>query len=381
MEEQENKMVNPEKGMEDLTPRNETLEIKLLSQGAYGCIFRPELKCDSGEPGDIRYVSKIQKNTETIKNEIIIGDAVKKINNYEFFFSPIETICPVSISKISEPIRQNCEIISKEGASIPVDSKYISAKIRYVSKMNIEEYLLSLPREPELLSKKITASYLYLLKSIQKLRELGIIHYDIKEKNIMYDESNHSPIIIDFGLSFMVSALTTTELQNQALYTPDFYPYWRIDIYILSYITKIVRTPQKEGIPVVDVNVTQEKLTELINNYLQKLSEFNVKHPILITDSDLTLMRTIFTEFLSKYIGNTWEKVFEELFKPEIYSTWDLYSSAITFLLIIRSIDAYKFETKTIQTIIEVLKSIIMAPPDKCKSIETVLEELIFFGG
>jgi hypothetical protein len=92
-------------------------------------------------------------------------------------------------------------------------------------------------------------------------------------------------------------------------------------------------------------------------------------------------MKTIFTEFLSKYIGNTWEKVFEELFKPEFYSTWDLYSSAITFLLIIRSIDAYKFETKTIQTIIEVLKSIIMAPPDKSKSIETVLEELIFFGG
>jgi len=378
--EKETEELAPKKETEELTPKKETLEIKLLSQGTYGCIFKPELKCDSGEPGDIRYVSKIQKNTETIKNEIIIGEAVKKINNYEFFFSPIETICPVSISKINNSVQQKCDIISKEGVSVPVDSKYISAKIRYVSKMNIEEYLLTLPREPELLSKKIIASYLYLLTSIQKLRELGIIHYDIKEKNIMYDESNHSPIIIDFGLSFIATSLTTPELQNQALYTPIFYPYWRIDIFILSYITKIVRSPQKEGIPIVDMNVTQEKITELINNYIQKLSEFNIKHSILITDGEFTLMKTTFTEFFSKYIGNTWEKVFEDLFKPEIYSTWDLYSSAITFLLIIRSTGAYKFETPSTQKMIEVLKSLIMATPDKCKSIETVREEISFSG-
>ena len=129
MDEQENRMNNPEKEMEELAPRKETLEIKLLSQGTYGCIFKPELKCDSGEPGDIRFVSKIQKNTETIKNEIIIGEAVKKINNYEFFFSPIEAICPVSISKINESVRQSCDFISKEGVSIPVYSKYISAKM------------------------------------------------------------------------------------------------------------------------------------------------------------------------------------------------------------------------------------------------------------
>ncbi|NBU90765.1 MAG: hypothetical protein EBS12_04880 [Flavobacteriia bacterium] len=36
-----------------------------------------------------------------------------------------------------------------------------------------------------------------------------IVHYDIKENNIIYDDVQHLPIIIDFGLSFRIDLLKT----------------------------------------------------------------------------------------------------------------------------------------------------------------------------
>ena len=47
----------------------------------------------------------------------------------------------------------------------------------------------------------IIHSYVYLLFSIYILDKYGIIHYDLKGENIMYDTTHKKPIIIDFGLS------------------------------------------------------------------------------------------------------------------------------------------------------------------------------------
>jgi serine/threonine protein kinase len=357
----------PEKQQEQ--PKKKTIKIKLVNQGTYGCIYTPEISCDTGEPGDIRYVSKIQKNTETIQNEIVIGELVKKINNYSFFFSIIESVCPVSISKIEREEQEKCKVISDNKDPI-TNSKYISGKIRYVSKMNIEDYFLTLPREPDLLCKKLYTSYVYVLKSLQKLYEQGIIHYDIKEKNVMYDEHNHSPIIIDFGLSFVPSAATTEELQNNALYTNLFYPYWRFDAFVLSYITCSVRKNQAE------TNVTQEQINALVTNFMKEFIEFNKSYSILLTEIETNTMATNYAEMLATYIGEPWEKVFEDFFQPEFYSTWDLYSASVTFLIISKSIKATEFETPVIAKMIELWKSIVVAIPNQCKSMETILQEM-----
>ena len=300
---------------------------------------------------------------------MVIGELVKQINNYLFFFSIIESVCPVSISKIEREEQEKCKIISQNDSI--TNAKYISGKIRYVSKMNIEKYFLSLPREPELLSKKLYASYVYLLKSLQKLYEQGIIHYDIKEKNIMYDEHNHSPIIIDFGLSFVASAATTEELQNNALYTNLFYPYWRFDTFVLSYITCSVRRTST-----AETNVTQQQIDELINNFMIEFVSFNQNNSIRLTKIETNTMATNYAQMLAIYIGEPWEKVFEAFFKPEFYSTWDLYSTAITFLIISKTIKVTKFENPTIAKMVELWKSIVLAIPNQCKSIETILQEM-----
>ena len=269
---------------------SQIIKIKLVNQGGHGCIFRPELNCNE-EIGDIHYASKIQTNTDNIKNELNISNIIKNIPNYAFCFAPLLESCSISISKIDKEEQDKCEILYNDPQ---IDGKYISTKIRYIGDINIEDYFLSLPENENIITKKIYNTYYYLLKSLEKLSQTGIIHYDIKEKNIMYDINNHSPIIIDFGLSFIANNLPL-EQQGDAFYTDDFYPYWCIDIVILSYVTQKVRhsekinakneqinkeNPTNPPIPLIDKNINENTIKELIANYILNLKDFMNKYSV-----------------------------------------------------------------------------------------------------
>ena len=45
---------------------------KLLSEGGFGCVFNPSMKCN-GESDSEKQVSKIQRYDNSAKNEIDIG--------------------------------------------------------------------------------------------------------------------------------------------------------------------------------------------------------------------------------------------------------------------------------------------------------------------
>ena len=58
---------------------------KLLSQGGFGCVYHPGIKCD-GSKDKKKYVSKLQINDYTAVNEVQIGKLIKSIPNYNLFF-------------------------------------------------------------------------------------------------------------------------------------------------------------------------------------------------------------------------------------------------------------------------------------------------------
>lgn len=397
-------------------------EIQLLNQGAFGCVYRPNINCD-GEVGDKRFVTKIQIGDENIKNELSISEKIIKIPNYQFFFAPLLQSCNVSISSIKEEQRKECDILNKE--DLQSQKTFLSTKIRYVGNKNIEQYFLYLliieylksindedtisyltneknlklyikektyletlkpifltttltkdDKTPHffmesIMIKKITSTYYHLLKSLQKLQEINIIHNDIKEPNIMYDEWNQSPMIIDFGISY---DLTTTPDQTKLLknfYTADYYIYWCIDIFIISYIVQIVRNK-------LDKTLTNIITEENINNLIKNFTEEEGLQKYLNTQSiqqDIEEFKIKIKIFLDTFIGKDWEELFNFLFKKEIYSTWDNYSLAMTYYFISDSIHFIEYENNVSKQLIQLWKSIIFAIPGERKTIEETIIE------
>ena len=369
------KIEEPEQNLEpeeeqNLEPEQEqsptkTTEIRLLSQGAYGCVFKPNITCD-GSTGNNRYVSKIQNNDDSIQNELNIGKKISSIDKFHMFFAPILESCPVSLNSISDSEIKKCDVLSKAPAANLLD-KYISTKIKYMGDKNIKSYLFQLPKIKEIIEQKIFATYQYIIHSLEKLSKNDVIHFDIKEKNIMYDERNHSPIIIDFGLSFETS---TPILQESVFYTEEFYLYWCIDIYIISYVVQKVR---KEDIP---KNVSNDILAILLDTYFKKMQNDINKYAIPMGDDEIRNLKERHYDFLKSYIGQPWETLVEALLKPEYYSTWDIYSSAITYMIICRKIEITQYNSQIINKLIGLWKSIIIALPNERKSFAQIKEDM-----
>ena len=176
------------------------MEIELIGQGGFGCVYNPEFMCEFLPPSKRhQYVSKIQY-TITIENELAVSSIIKTIPNYALYFAPIEKTCPVNLQKLSKSNIKNCNILNKN----PDQKEIISTQIRYVGMENIDEYIID--RIPEkILKKKIIYFFHYLLLSINTLIQKGICHFDIKPENILIDDASKVPIIIDFSVSFNVA--------------------------------------------------------------------------------------------------------------------------------------------------------------------------------
>jgi hypothetical protein len=135
-EEQEYKTEEPET-LEESQPKEESEEIKLINQGAYGCIVKPQIECDENEYDSKNYVSKIQEVSFELQKEIKIGEEIQQIANYFNYFAPILKSCNVSLNERPYDIDKNCKIMKNSLGEKHATKTYVSNKIRYVGKYDL----------------------------------------------------------------------------------------------------------------------------------------------------------------------------------------------------------------------------------------------------
>ena len=180
----------------------------LIGWGGYGCIFQPSTNCDgsiSKNKNNKYRTSKIQfYGIGGAKNEIFISNIVKTIPDFKKYFSPVVSSCSVlPLSKLDPFVLKNCTSISEKKQDY---NHIITTQTRYIKHKPIKLIL----KEQKTFSKAYTIllNYVYhVLEGITLLQKKDIIHFDIKDGNILYayKEKVPKPIIIDFGISFLSS--------------------------------------------------------------------------------------------------------------------------------------------------------------------------------
>lgn len=185
-----------------------TKNTSLIGWGGYGCIFQPSTKCDGSisENENNKYkVSKIQfYGIGGAQNEIFISSIIQTIPNFKTYFSPVISSCSVlPLSKLDPFVVNNCESIAEKKNEY---KDVITTHSRYIKHKPIKLIL----KEQSTFSNAYTImlKYIYhLLEGISLLQTKDIIHFDIKEGNILYayKDKVSRPVIIDFGISFLSS--------------------------------------------------------------------------------------------------------------------------------------------------------------------------------
>jgi len=354
-------------GLDNLTKEQ---KIKLLSQGSYGCVFRPTLNCN-GNIGSKRYVSKIQNNTENSKKETDIGQVIKKIKNYSLHFAPIVKTCPVSLGKLKDDEISKCEIVDMKYKN--AKNTYVTNKIKYVGKYTLGDYLFQVYQStPKLFLRTFMDSYFDILQSVSILNKHNILHLDLKENNILYDEKNSKPILIDFGLSVVTAGLKPENYQT-AFFTYGYdYPPWCFEISVISYAVNEL------GEDWATQTTTADVFDKLALNFINQnpLFEENPGQIVFFTAQEKAAYKTKLMEYLKPYEGKTWLELVDELIKFVL--TWDLYGIHVIYLYLIhkiypeeRDFSAYP----SLQRFIGILKREITAAPNQRKTYDVISEE------
>lgn len=352
----------------------------LISQGSYGCIFRPGFTC-KGSPTKKGYITKIQKIASTSKKETKLGKKIKKIDNYKDYFAPILKTCEVSLAKMEEDKLKKCEFINEDDTM-----EYESNKLRYVGKDTLSKYILNtVDRNPKQLIRILVDTYKNLLVGFDKLNAAGIVHMDVKENNIMIDDNTKNPIIIDFGLSSEITDLDKNDYKDTFfVYGPDYGP-WCIDICMLTYMANELESEiippgmlgfldyeEKKAVKWQDGMVTKEKITKVITDFIKK----NNVMTDLLSEKQRSEYNKKLHDYFNGFVGKKWAEVAESLL--ENVSTWDSYALSATYLQIIEVLELKNtnMDLPKWRSYKKILEDIILSRPDERDNSSNIIEKI-----
>ena len=309
---------------------------KLISQGTFGCIFYPAVECDGSISKNKKYASKLVKNNRVELNEYLIGKMIKKIKLYEYYYAPVVNMCSINLAKIDKRERDMCRVIRTKTtgfgntSSVDYTNNYAIMKIPFIDNIRIIDYFINIETDKKEILTYVLYSYNYLLQNINTLNKHGIIHFDLKLSNILIEKSKKIPIIIDFGLSIIVSDIRPETYKKYFYAHNPRYYIWCIEIHIICYLVK------------VNPVLTKDAIIDLIDEYVG--NNIGLK---IFSDTFVQRFRDTAITYYSKLLidtgnaGYTRDAMIKKLLR--YIHTWDSYSLSLMFLCFIQFISIHGF--------------------------------------
>jgi serine/threonine protein kinase len=314
---------------------NEVRASEFVAEGSYGCIHRPSLHCEPNVKKNYRgKVSKLMKNNDAEKElkEYVLIDRADP--NHNFYLGKPES-CKLGIVPENRDPIQKCEskdkimknpsdfslIILKDGGLDlqQFASMMLKQKVTEKNKQRVERVFLELKR---------------IFMGIQVFLKNNIMHHDIKDQNIMYDEDKHRCNLIDFGL--MENITTSTELCKKSKYGYGRY-HWSYP-FETEFLNKVVFDQF--------IKLTPDEIHTYVDNITKKtweneaywLNVFNIQ--INLSKEEKMQHFTVFYDFLL----NKLKSMSHTQMVEKCFHTMDVYGLGIALLQFLN--DLQKFVDK-----------------------------------
>ena len=184
---------------------------KVLASGGYGCVFTPALKCEGAKKRETGKISKLMTEKHATQEYEEINSIKEKLNsikNYEDYFLLYDvTLCRPSKLQPTDLVdfTSKCNALPKDNLT----KANINSNLDKVMSLNLPNGGLPID---DYVYENGTFSKLYelhnsltnlLKKGIIQMNEKYIFHNDIKDSNVLVDNSSSKikTRLIDWGLS------------------------------------------------------------------------------------------------------------------------------------------------------------------------------------
>lgn len=190
----------------------------VIGQGTYGCVHKPPMKCKNKTRKNKKNVSKLMTN-DNADSELQEYKTISSIDNKKYIYLGKPSKCDVDDIELNRKATIKCKnenliptqldkyslLIMKDGGKNLeqfADDVYKNWKNTSANKSKIEVFWLEVSR---------------LFYGLKVFHDNEIIHHDLKQQNIVYDEKQHRLNFIDFG--FMTNKSHIINLAKKSNYT------------------------------------------------------------------------------------------------------------------------------------------------------------------
>jgi serine/threonine protein kinase len=281
-----------------------------LASGGFGCIFKPALRC-KGSDTRINGVSKmsIEEHGKQEMSEItIIKDRLKKIKDYQkHYLLDVDMCKPEKLTDDDmKHFDKKCYALTRYN----INEKNVNSRIGRLTILNMPDAGTDL-KDWLVSDDKITKERMFILnevvsamitKGVRPMNEAGVIHHDLKDRNIMIDKQLNARII-DWGLAGVVKDNTNTntntktktntipsEIMNRPLqFNTPFSSMMLSDEFKMNYATFLQRV-KDDDVLFNRVNIRNY----VVNEYLIKLARYYGYY-----DDNVVLFKMIFSPGIS----------------------------------------------------------------------------------
>ena len=330
---------------------------KLLAEGGFGCVYYPGFKCSGKSDPEQKHITKLHVKNYTSYNEIYIGNKLQTITDYFLYFIPIIKNCDIKLASIDKKMIKDCNIIND-------NKNLVLMKSQYINNLDFFTFILKKKHTKTEIFMNMVQSYQYLLTSIQKLHNKNIIHYDLKNDNIIFNNDTNLPLIIDFGLSLDMSKLNSKNITEFFyIYAADYY-IWTPEIHLISYLVQKRLDPKSV--------ITKDELTRVANKSVN-----NNKALKIFSENFINNFKQLTVQYFLTFENNTKKEILEQLITPYIYKTWDNYALSILYLRCFEYIFSNGFTNSTLLLdMSQILLENINPVPSKRNSINKTSEQI-----
>lgn len=213
------------------TSKSNSTDPKIVGHGTYGCVTKPMIPCSNTKDE-----KKIDKSKPTVSkvmyNEDALGELkemekIGKIEGIQKYIINVPTLCRPKDTDQFQKIVDKCTGLSEQfylNKSEGVSDNELRLLQMEDGGINVEDFVDKLLKHQSYEDKSIFfTSICNLFDGLQFFRDHNIMHFDVKNKNIVYNVKTGIIKFIDFGLATTFTKFKKQCKKNKSEYSLSHY--------------------------------------------------------------------------------------------------------------------------------------------------------------